>query len=243
MPAAPAIYATETCSNCPSVPCASRSSPSTAKHTAESHVKAAKRTRTIDAAKTNNKLPQKNLFLHLPHALGSRAPQRHKQSEGQLLMRNPGQYGLGAAPCPRSNLTLHTSHGAGAAETSGPLGHHNSALSLSSAAVRTQLSRRCIRPLQASQPSQRSHVSRINCTRVPSQRTRPVCSNTPALLVHLCKAVASPRHPLLGSQPVPLKRFLQVAGHAQTVFVPAGAASFGAQMFSVAKPNAVLKRC
>ena len=30
-------------------------------------------------------------------------------------MRNPGQYGLGAAPCPRSNLTLHTSHGAGAA--------------------------------------------------------------------------------------------------------------------------------
>ena len=163
-----------------------------------------------------------------------------------LLVRNPGQYGRGAAPCPRSSITLHTSQGAGAAETSGSaIGPPQlpSALSLSSAAVRTQLSRRCIRPLQASQPSQRSHVSRINCTRVPSQRTRPVCSNTPALLVHLCKAVASPGHPLLGSQTVPLKRFVQVAGNAQTVFVPAGAASFGAQMFSVAKANAVLKRC
>ena len=162
-----------------------------------------------------------------------------------LLVRNPGQYGRGAAPCPRSSITLHTSQGAGAAETSGSaIGPPQlpSALSLSSA-VRTQLSRRCIRPLQASQPSQRSHVSRINSTRVPSQRTRAVCSNSPALLVHLCKAVASPRHPLLGSQPVPLKRFLQVAGNAQTVFVPAGAASFGAQMFSFAKANAVLKRC
>ena len=109
--------------------------------------------------------------------------------------------------------------------------------------MRTQLSRRCIRPLQASQPSQRSHVSRINCTSVPSQRTRSVGSNTTALLVHLRQAVTGPRQPLLGREPVPLKRFVQVAGDAQTVFVPAGAASFGAEMFNVEKANAVLKRC
>ena len=111
-----------------------------------------------------------------------------------LLVRNLGQYGRGAAPCPRSSITLHTSQGAGAAETSGSaIGPPQlpSALSLSSAAVRTQLSRRCIRPLQAHAALTPLHLPSSSVATQPAQSCVPhqlhtctISTHTPCLQQH-----------------------------------------------------------